>query len=217
MRVDTGMGDPEVATTSPIDFYFDPGCPWTWATSRWLVEAATQRGTEIVWRSLSLAMLNAGREVPEQYIKLMEVVAQAHRVFAALDEGGRNDLLGAVYTEYGRRVHHDGETPTADLVREIVVDAGAGDYLDALGEQRWDASVEASTNEAVALAGPDVGSPVLAFGTPRFGVFGPIVSPPPTGDDALRLLDLVLASADVPGFFEVKRGRDEEPAFGPRP
>jgi len=34
-------------TVTPVDFFFDPGCPWTWVTSRWLVEAATERDLTI--------------------------------------------------------------------------------------------------------------------------------------------------------------------------
>lgn len=200
-----------------IEFFFDPGCPWTWATSRWLVEVAGERGIAISWRSLSLGVLNAGRDVPEQYRRPMEVAAHAHRVFAALRQDDRNGVVGAVYTEYGRQIHHDAKEPSVDLVRTIVGAAGAAAYLGAVDDTSWDEAVAASTREAVALAGPDVGSPILAFGTPRFGIFGPIVSPPPTGGDGLRLLDLVLASAQVPGFLELKRGRTTGPDPGPRP
>ena len=48
----TGSAITGSAITS-IEFYFDPGCPWTWLTSRWLVDAADQRGIDVQWRSLS--------------------------------------------------------------------------------------------------------------------------------------------------------------------
>lgn len=205
------------ASTTSIDFFFDPACPWTWATSRWLVEAAGSRGLDIEWRNLSLAVLNADQDVPEQYRRPMEMSALAHRVIAALHQSGRNDLVAALYTEYGRRVHHDGVVATPELVREVVESAGAGDYLAAADEEKWDQLVEESTGEAIALVGPGVGSPVLAFGTPRFAIFGPIVSPPPRGDDGARLLDVVLSTAEIPGFSELKRGRTSGPDPGPRP
>ncbi|CAN5748877.1 DsbA family protein [soil metagenome] len=211
------MTEATTESTSSIEFFFDPGCPWTWATSRWLVEAAGRRRIDIAWRSLSLGVLNAGRDIPEQYLKPMEVAKHVHRVFAALREDRRNDLIGAVYTEYGRRVHHDAAEPTVELVRQIVIASGAAAYLGTVDEEQWDEPVEASTDEAVSLAGQDVGSPILAFGTPRFAISGPIVSPPPTGDDGVRLLDLVFACAQIPGFFELKRGRSSGPEFGPRP
>lgn len=200
-----------------VEFFFDPNCPWTWATSRWLIEATEARGITITWRSLSLGVLNAGREVPEQYRAAMEAGKAAHRMIVAMGDAGRNDLIGAVYTEYGRHVHHDHEMPTADAVQQWVTDAGAGEFLAVGADESLDARVEASTAEAMSLAGPDVGSPVLAFGEPRVGMFGPIVSPPPTGDDALRLLDVVLDGARIPGFYELKRGRSGPPQQGPRP
>ncbi len=210
------MTESTVHSMGSVDFFFDPGCPWTWATSRWLVEATGRRSIEVAWRSLSLAVLNAGQDVPEQYRQPMDIAARAHRVFSALLADGRNDLVGAVYSEYGRRVHHDAAEPSLGLLGDTVIAAGAADYIGAIDDESWDEPVEASTNEAVALAGPDVGSPVLAFGTPRFAIFGPIVSPPPRGEDGTKLLDLVFATAEIPGLFELKRGRHEF-EFGPRP
>jgi len=49
------------------------------------------------------------------------------------------------------------------------------------------------------------------------GIFGPIVSPPPTDEQAQRLLDVVLLVAQCPGFFEIKRGRAGKVQLGPRP
>jgi len=58
---------------------------------------------------------------------------------------------------------------------------------------------------------------VLAFGEPRIGTFGPIVSPPPTGDEAVALLHDVVATATMPKFDELKRGRRNESELGRRP
>ena len=200
-----------------IEFYFDPACPWTWATSRWLIDAAADRQAEITWRSLSLGVLNAGREIPEQYRAGMQAGAIAHRLFAALRAEGRNDLIGAVYTELGRRLHHDRQPASRTLVIDAAAAAGAADWSTAFDDARWDADVEASTHEAVELAGPDVGSPVLAFDQPRVAVFGPLVSPPPEGAEATELFDLVVAAARTPAFLELKRGRRGPPSFGARP
>ncbi len=87
----------------------------------------------------------------------------------------------------------------------------------AYDDSGWDAAVEASTKQAIDLAGPDVGSPVMAWGDPRVGIFGPIVSPGPRGEPAARLLDLVLEAGAIDGFFELKRGRSEGPAIPARP
>lgn len=195
-----------------VDFYFDPACPWTWLTSRWLVDAARQRGIDITWRSLSLLVLNDGK-VPEQYADVVRAGAGAHRLFAALHEAGRSDLVGDVYTEIGRRSHDAGEPLSSDIVRSAAEAAGAQEWLAALDDESRDAAVELSTKQAVAVAGPDVGSPVLAHGSPRIGIFGPIVNPGPRGEQGARLLDLVLEASAIDGFFELKRGRGTGPVL----
>lgn len=207
----------EENTPSSMEFFFDPGCPWTWATSRWLVDATAERGLELIWRNLSLGVLNEGRELSEHLRLTLPASTAAHRVIAALIADGRNDLVGSLYTEYGRRVHHDKVAPTVDLVREVVAASGAGDWVAAIDDATWDVPVAESTRLAMSLAGPDVGSPIIAFGEPRVGVFGPIVSPPPTGAQAQRLLDVVLLVTQCPGFFEIKRGRSGPVQLGPRP
>ena len=202
---------PDTAPTpAGVEFFFDPACPWTWLTSRWLLDAAPQRDVAITWRSLSLFVLNDG-DVPEQYAGPVRASAGAHRLFAALDDAGRNDLVGAVYTAIGTRVHDGGDHLTPEVVREAATSAGAGDWLGAVGDERWDGTVELSTKAAVDLTGPDVGSPILVHGSPRVGVFGPIVNPGPRGPAAARLLDHVLAVSQTDGFFELKRGRSSGP------
>jgi len=206
-----------MANPSSVEFFFDPACPWTWLTSRWLTEAASDRGVTIEWRNLSLGVLNAGNEIPEEYRAPMDAAARVHRVVAALRAAGRNDLIAALYTEYGARTFHDGTPGTVELVHEVVDAVGAGGWSPAIDDASLDVAVEGSTIEAMDLAGPDVGSPVIAFGEQRVGIFGPIVSPPPTGPAAGALFDLVVTMASSPGVYELKRGRRSGPQFGPRP
>ena len=44
-----------------LEFFFDPGCPWAWATSRWVTEVANIRNYEVSWKFISLAMVNGDR------------------------------------------------------------------------------------------------------------------------------------------------------------
>src|SRR5947209_8081958 len=45
----------ETVHTRPttVSFYFDPICPWTWISSRWLVEVADARDLTVEWHSMS--------------------------------------------------------------------------------------------------------------------------------------------------------------------
>ena len=68
-------------------------------------------------------------------------------------------------------------------------------------------------SDGINRVGQDVGTPVIAVNDVAF--FGPVVSPAPTGDQALALWDGVVAVAGYDGFFEIKRSRTRDPIFAP--
>jgi hypothetical protein len=202
-----------------VDFYLDAGCPWTWLASRWLVDVAGQRDLTVRWRPFSLALLNEGKELPPQldtaaFRERMATTGRALRVITALGEAGDHDGAGRFYTEFGRRLH-DGEgaggsDPIAAAATAAGVDASLGDGED--GDV--DSAVASRLQEALAFAGPDIGSPVLRIDGATRGFHGPIVSPRPTGEAAAQLFDAIAALQSQDGFFEVKRGRTGPPALG---
>jgi hypothetical protein len=64
--------------------------------------------------------------------------------------------------------------------------------------------------------GLDVGTPVVHVPGPdgeRIAFFGPVVTPAPKGEAAGRLWDGCLLVGGTPGFYELKRTRDEPPVF----
>jgi hypothetical protein len=202
-----------------VSFYFDSMCPWTWMTSRWLVEVASQRDLDITWRTFSLAVLNEGQEYPPELLAavpdLPAKVAlgkQILRIVEALREAGRNDDIGRFYTECGQRFHVAALPPERSHLEEAAKAAHVDDQLAAADDEGRDAVLRASIDEALDRAGPDVGSPVLALDGNARGAFGPIVSPPPQGEDVGRLWDVLVTLHSMPEFLEVKRGRTGPPA-----
>ncbi|WP_208878936.1 DsbA family protein [Streptomyces armeniacus] len=201
-----------------MDFWFDPVCPYTWLTSRWLAEVTKVRPVTVRWRVMSLQVLNEGLEVnPEDPDgEWGEYLWAPARLCAVVGERHGSDALGRYLAALGVRLHERGEwTALADAL----ADAGLPAHLaDAAWDERHDAAVRASHAEAVALVGEGVGTPVTAlrdagpYGrTAAF--FGPVVSPAPAGEAAGRLWDGLTALAAVPGFCELKRTRTEEPDF----
>ena len=187
-------------------------------TSRWLVDVAGQRDLAVTWRTFSLPMLNEGQEIPPALLEAVPDIRERLalgsgilRIVEALRAAGRNDDIGRFYTECGNRFHVAEAAPERATLEQAAAAAGVEDQLAAADDESLDDAIRASLDEALAKAGPDVGSPVIVIDGNERGTFGPIVSPPPQGEDAVRLWDAVVALHSVPDFYEVKRGRSGPP------
>jgi protein-disulfide isomerase-like protein with CxxC motif len=192
-----------------VDAWFDAICPWTWATSRWLVGCAAARGVEVRWHPYSLTFQNDSPVGPA--VRALRVVAAVR----AEDEVA----VGPLYTELGRRIHHDGEQADDDLAGALAAVGLARELAAAAGDESFDAAIRSSMTEAKALVGDDVGIPILALddGDGPKGASGPILSAIPTGDEALQLFDAWAATLRVPGFAELKRTRTGDAPHPERP
>lgn len=202
---------------SGATLYVDPGCPWTWLTARWLLDAAAERDLALRWRTCSLAVLNTGEPpapVPDGAPSRKAVAGQALRVLEAAVAQGDEVAAGRFYAEFARRFHAPGTEADLALVDEAATAAGARSLLDAAADPALDDAIVGSLEEARRLGGPDIGSPVLVVDGAERGLFGPIVCPAPTGEQAGLLWDVVVALSRLPGFFEVKHGRSGPPPEG---
>jgi hypothetical protein len=129
------------------------------------------------------------------------------RLVGALRAADRNDDIGRFYTELGTAVFVDGAPPGVGLVQEVGRGLGLDEELLAAGEdEHWDGAMRTSLEEARALVGDDVGSPVLVFDHGG-AFFGPILSAQPSREDAGRVWDAAELLAGLPEVAELKRGR----------
>ena len=189
-------------------YYFDPACPFTWATSRWLVDVAPERGVSVRWRPFSLAILN-GDNIPDEYKPMMLASSRALRLVAALAADDRDGETGAFYAELGARTF-EADTPISDDIVAAAADAaGIADAKTILDDPAWDDAVRAAHETAMASAGPDIGSPVLEIEGAERGLHGPIIGlgALPAHDEALAIWDATVPLARSRSFFELKRGR----------
>jgi len=193
--------------------WFDPTCPWAWMTSRWLGEVARVRGLEVEWQVMSLSVLNEGRDLAPAYRARMDRSWGPVRVVTAARLAHGSGVVKPLYDAIGTRVHPGGRRADAEVLAESLAEVGLpADLLTAADTSEHDDALRASHARAMALVGDDVGTPVIAID--GVGYFGPVVTPAPTGDVALRLWDGLVALTGVPGFYELKRTRTDDPMFG---
>ena len=211
--------------SNDLHFYFDPVCPFAWMTSKWVRMVAAQRDYSVDWRFISLRMVNAdvdyATHFPADYeeghtagLRLLRVAARARA------EHGR-DAVGSLYSAMGTRLF--GTTPDERLsasdqgarhvLEPLLRDVGLpSDLAEALDDTTLDDVIRAETEEALALTGRDVGTPILHFRPPGgTAFFGPVISRLPSAEDAGRLWDHVIALTSFPGFAEIKRSLRERP------
>jgi 2-hydroxychromene-2-carboxylate isomerase len=204
--------DPIVAERGVADFWFDPVCPWAWMTSRWIMEVEKIREVDVRWHVMSLAVLNEGRDLPENYRALMDRAWGPVRVVIAAQEQHGDKVVKPLYDAMGTRIHPGGSKDYGQVIAEALDEVGLpADLARYADSTEVDEQLRASHAEGIGLVGEDVGTPVVAFNGTAF--FGPVVTPAPKGEAAGRLWDGCVLVASTPGFFELKRTRTQGPVF----
>ncbi|TFV59948.1 hypothetical protein E4P42_06120 [Mycobacterium sp. PS03-16] len=217
-----------------LHFYFDPVCPFAWMTSKWVRMVAEQRDYAVQWRFISLRMVNANVDYAAHFppgyeeghtagLRLLRLAAQVRAERGPAAVGSLYTALGTFIFDTPREVELSGaDQGTREFVEPVLRALALPDELgDALEDPSYDDVIRAETDEALALTGKDVGTPILHFNPPDGAAFfGPVISRLPSPEDALRLWDHVTGLAGFPGFAELKRSLRERPqlaAFGVDP
>jgi len=207
----------DITAHSDVDFWFDPLCPWAWVTSRWVLEVQQVRDIAVRWHVMSLAVLNEGTDIPEEYRAWLATAYGPVRVITAARLAHGEDVVLPLYTAMGTQLHLLQNEDRGDVIAKALAEVGLPAELAAAADSTdYDDALRESHFAGMNPVGMDVGTPVIhvaGAGDDKVAFFGPVVTPAPKGEAAGRLWDGTLLVAGTPGFYEIKRTRTEDPRF----
>ncbi len=192
-----------------VGFHFDILCPWAHQAAKWIREVRETVPLDIEWRFFSLEEINREEGKKHPWEREWSYGWGMLRVAAFLRRGSM-DACDRFYEAAGRALHEESRKPhRPEVAEEICHELGfdPGVVQAAIDDPTTHDEVHAD-HLAVVTHGGGFGVPTLVFDDHRY-VYGPVVAPAPTGQDALDLWDLTVAYSKVPHLYELKTPKSD--------
>lgn len=196
---------------STVEFFFDPVCPFTWVTSRWLVKAAEERGFAIKGRPFCLKFKNE-KNASEKFRKSHDIGLASLRVFVSISKELGDEAAWKFYDEWGAARFPAGLQDDAPDLEAVLMTAGLdAKFLASADDDAIDGYLREELSVAIELAGNGVGSPIISLPETNRGFFGPVITDIPQGENVGKLWDAVNVFFSMPEFREFKRDNGQLP------
>ena len=197
--------------TDRVEFYFDPMCPYAYQTSVWIRDVRDQVGLDITWRFFSLEEVNreAGKKHPWE--RPWSFGWGQMRVGSLIRREQGNDALDRWYAAMGSAFFDRGvKTHVQSVHAEVLAENGFDPSLipRAIADPATSDNVRADHEHAATAYGAH-GVPTIVSAT-GYAVYGPVVVPPPAGDDAVALWELVRSMQRFPYLYELRHPKTHD-------
>jgi 2-hydroxychromene-2-carboxylate isomerase len=187
-----------------VDFHFDIMCPYAYQTSLWIREVRDRAGIDVRWRFFSLEEINRAEGKKHPWEREWTYGWSMMRIGAYLRRQDPS-LLDHWYRTAGRALHEEGRKPHRPEVAETLVgEMGLDPALVRAAIEDPTTGDEVRREHDAVVAKGGFGVPTLIFDDGQ-ALFGPVLVDPPSGDEALRLWDLVTGWLSFPHLYELQR------------
>jgi hypothetical protein len=190
-----------------VTMWFDPVCPYSWNTARWLKSVALACGFEIDWQLANLAILNEGRELSPPQQARMNDSRRIGRLMAAIAREKGTTGLAAAYFAFGERyfTQPPGNVDAGLIVEVLTAVDATLTTADALSDVSLDELLQVSHQAGQRALGEPGGSPILSIDAHAF--FGPVLTAVPTDAMTTALFDAVATLGASAAFSQLQRPR----------
>ncbi|OBJ87200.1 hypothetical protein [Mycobacterium asiaticum] len=201
------IGKHEHSGIPAVTMWFDPVCPYTWNTARWLHGAAIELGFDIDWQLANLAILNEGRELPPPQQTRMADSARVGRLMAAIQREMGTEGLWAAYFTFGQRYFAQPPGTIDDgLIHDVLTAVDARETTArALSDASLDELLQHSHRAGQDALGEPGGSPILSINDHAF--FGPVLTAVPPAEQSTAPFDAIATLAATAPFAQLQRPR----------